>query len=302
MKRIVLLTVLLVSAACAFGRGYRPEEIPNVQQADRRRYVSNPDGVLSDAAVARIDRLCDSLRTRGVAQVAVVAVEEIAGGDSFTFAIELFGRWGVGGAKSDNGLGILLVRGLHEIRFVTGYGLEGILPDGLCKRIQTARMIPLFRQEDYDGGMLAGLSAVAEVLAGGDPDLSDSEPPLSVAKILLFVALFLGLPVALGLLSHYRSRRCPHCHKFGLRQQSVDPVATTSAYRTWDYTYICSACGATVKRRVRKSRNDGPGGGPGGGILLGGGGFGGFGGFGGGSGGGGFGGGSFGGGGAGSKW
>ena len=159
MRKIAILCLLLVGALPALAGSYRPDEIPNVQRVDRRRYVSNPDGILSAGAVARIDSLCASLRERGLAQVAVVAVDDIEGGDAFSFAVELFRSWGVGSAESDNGLGILLVKELREIRFVTGGGLEGILPDALCKRIQLNYMLPAFREGDYSAGMVAGAAA-----------------------------------------------------------------------------------------------------------------------------------------------
>lgn len=256
MKRLLLLSVLLLSGFWACGATYRPADVPNVQRADRNRYVSNPDGILSASAVARLDSLCGALRGRGLAQVAVVAVDDIAGGDTFSFAIELFGSWGVGSAKSDNGLGVLLVRDLHEIRFITGGGLEGILPDALCKRIQMKYMLPAFRQEDYDAGMLAGLAVTAEVLAGGTPDLSEPEGELSGGAILAIVGLVVGLLLALGILNYYRSRRCPHCRRFTLRQHSVEQVALTRTYREMEYTYVCSSCGATVRRRVRSERGN----------------------------------------------
>ena len=209
MKRSLLFCLLFLAAAVPAAAGtYRVEEIPHVQRADcsgvvdaitlpsydelradRRRYVSNPDGILSPEAVARIDAVCASLRERGLAQVAVVAVDDIAGGDTFSFAVELFGRWGVGGAESDNGLGILLVKDLREIRFVTGGGVEGVLPDALCKRIQLRYMLPAFREGNYDAGMVAGVEAAAQLLEGGDPDLGE-EDGLSLGAILLIVACF----------------------------------------------------------------------------------------------------------------
>ena len=73
MRKIAILCLLLVGALPALAGSYRPDEIPNVQRMDRRRYVSNPDGILSAGAVARIDSLCASLRERGLAQVAVSA-------------------------------------------------------------------------------------------------------------------------------------------------------------------------------------------------------------------------------------
>ncbi len=173
MKKIILtifcfgmLFPLLGSAA----RPYGVEEIPNVQVGNRYRFTSNPDGVLSPSAVAEIDSLCYSLRHRALAQVAVVAVEDIRGDDLFSFAHTLFSQWGVGRADSDNGLGILLVVDRREVRFVTGPGLEGVLPDALCKRIQMRYMLPYFREGDYSAGMVAGLRAVASVLEGSELD------------------------------------------------------------------------------------------------------------------------------------
>ena len=55
---------------------------------------------------------------------------------------------------------ILFVLDQRKITFETGYGLEGILPDAICKRIQTRYMLPEFKTENYDKGMLQGLNAI----------------------------------------------------------------------------------------------------------------------------------------------
>ena len=302
MKRIFLFSLLLVAVfGTATARTYRVGEIPNVQLRDARRYVSNPDGILSAEAVRRIDSICGSLRERGLAQVAVVAVDEIAGDDTFSFAIELFRSWGVGSSRSSNGLGVLLVKDLHEIRFVTGGGLEGILPDALCKRIQTQRMLPFFREGDYSAGMVAGLEAAATVLEGGEPDLSAEQRPFLAwwEILLIFGVIFVALPVGLRLIALYARPRCPNCGKRRMKPVSQAVVSVTPEYRIEEREYLCPHCGKRYRRRSRSPRNDHFGG-SGGGMIIGGGGLGGFGG--GGSIGGGFGGGSFGGGGAGSRW
>ena len=300
MKRFLLLCLLFVPCLAAQAETYRVEDIPNVQRADRTRYVSNPDGILSDEAVAHIDRLCAALRERAVAQVAVVAVDDIAGGDVFEFAIDLFSAWGVGQARNDNGLGILLVKDRREIRFVTGGGLEGVLPDAICKRIQLKYMLPAFRQGDYSLGMVQGVEAVSQLLEGSELDLGGTDTAdgeLPSWAVFLIVVGFVVLPLGVVMLGYYARKRCPKCHKPTLRQQSNRILQVTPSYRLVEYTYVCSNCGAVVKRRAKNLRDDNFGGG--GGTIIGG--FGGFGGFGGGSRGG-FGGGSFGGGGAGSRW
>lgn len=304
MKRILLSVLLVGALSTAWARTYRVEEIPNVQLRDSRRYVSNPDGILSAEATRRIDSICGSLRERGLAQVAVVAVDDVAGGDLFRFAIELFRRWGVGSSSSNNGLGILLAKDRREIRFVTGMGLEGILPDALCKRIQQQRMLPYFRAEEYSAGMVAGVEAAAAVLEGGDPDLSDGGTDNLPwwAIYALMGAIVFGLPLLMWLIRLQSRPRCPSCGRRGLRQVSCVEVGLTPEYRIEECEYLCPHCGKRFRRRQRSYRDDHFGG-PGGGMIIGGG-LGGFGGgrgggsFGGGS----FGGGSFGGGGAGSNW
>ena len=300
MRNIILSCLMAVTAfASVTARSYRPEEIPNVQLQDARRYVSNPDGILTADATRRIDSICGSLRSRGLAQVAVVAVDNIAGGDTFSFAIELFRGWGVGSARSNNGLGILLVKDLREIRFVTGGGLEGILPDALCKRIQMQRMLPFFREGDYSSGMVAGVESAATVLEGGDPDLDGEERGFFTwwEILLLFGTIFVIFPLGMWLINRYARHRCPYCGKWKLKQVSQQVSDFTAGYRVEECEFVCAHCGKRFRRQFRSYRDDHFGG-PGGGTIIGGG----WGGFGGGSSGGGFGGGSFGGGGAGSRW
>lgn len=301
MKRFLLLCLLFVPCLAAQAETYRVEDIPNVQRADRTRYVSNPDGILSDEAVAHIDRLCAALRERAVAQVAVVAVDDIAGGDVFEFAIDLFSAWGVGQARNDNGLGILLVKERREIRFVTGGGLEGVLPmrsasassSNTCSR-HSARAITASawcRGSKPCRSCSRGANWIWRCRYGGDE--------LPAWAVFLIVTGFVVVPMGVILLGYYARKRCPKCHKLTLRQQSSDILKVTPNYRLVEYTYVCSNCGAVVKRQAKNLRDDNFGGGAGGGTIIGGRGFGGFGG---GSRGGGFGGGSFGGGGAGSRW
>ena len=129
---VLLAVVMLAGSVVAEAKSYDVKDVPNVQLQDRRRFVSNPDGILSRDAVVRIDSICYSLKERGIAEVVVVAIDNIKNGDVFSFSQELFSSWGVGDDELDNGLGILLVKDMREVRFHTGYGLEGVLPDATC--------------------------------------------------------------------------------------------------------------------------------------------------------------------------
>ena len=46
--------------------------------------------------------------------------------------------------------------------------MEGVLPDALCGRIIRNVMAPHYRNGDYDGGTVAAVSAVADILSKPD--------------------------------------------------------------------------------------------------------------------------------------
>lgn len=300
MKRLLIILLLTLCCNVALAKQYSISEIPNVQLENRYRFTSNPDEILSASAVAHIDSICYNLREQNIAQIAVVAISEIESDDVFDFAYELFSDWGVGG-KNDSGIGILLVEKMHEIRFVTGYATEGVLPDAICKRIQVNQMLPYFRRGDYSSGMVAGIEAISEVLRGSDLTIEGSS---EVADDTLFFAMLflltLGGTVLFAFLVYYASRRCPRCKKTGLQQQSTQLVSQNLGFNTYEDTFVCKHCGCNIKRQRNVANGSSAGRRGGGGGPFIGGGFGG--GFGGGSIGGGWGGGRFGGGGAGSRW
>ena len=306
MRRLLIIILALACCNVALARQYRVKDVPNVQIENRYRFTSNPDGILSQSAVAQIDSMCYDLRHRGIAQVAVVAVEEIDRDDVFDFAYELFSKWGVG-SKSDSGIGILLVEEAREIRFITGYGVEGALPDAICKRIQTQYMLPHFRRGDYSSGMVAGVAAIQSRLNGSELDLGGNDDyqeddTFDIIMIILFMSLIIFGTIFLVIIIDRHSRTCPNCKKVALKKDSSTSIGKSFGITKYRDIYICSNCGTRVERNrdVHDSNhNNRRGGGP---IIMGGG-FGrGFGGGSGGSFGGGWGGGSFGGGGAGSRW
>lgn len=300
MKRFFAIFLFLILCIDLAAREYSVEDIPNVQISNRYRFTSNPDGILSDWAVAKIDSICYDLRHRGIAQTAVVAVSEIDSDDVFDFAYELFSEWGVG-SSSNSGIGVLLVEEAREIRFVTGYGVEGALPDAICKRIQTSYMLPHFRNGDYSSGMVAGLEAIRAVLngseldAGGNDDYVDDDDEAALAMVVFFVLVIIGSAIVV-LIVDRASRKCPRCQQLTLQKDSVRVVSRDFGVTNYEDTFVCTNCGHSLKRKRQDydASHNNRGGGP---IIMGGGGF-----RGGGSIGGGWGGGSFGGGGAGSRW
>ena len=145
-------------------------EIPKPRSISAGNDVSNPDGIINDADVVRINSLLDQLENNTGVQTAVVAIDNI-GEDitDLTLATAIFEAWGIGDKEKDNGLLILLINApdYRRIKFETGYGLEGDLPDAICKRIQTTIMVPLLKEGNISEAMVKGIEGVCAVLSPG---------------------------------------------------------------------------------------------------------------------------------------
>lgn len=295
----VAILLLLLTVVCVEAKSYRVSDVANVQLRDSRRFVTNPDGILSDDAVQSLDSICYALKESGLAQVVVVALSDISPRDMFSFSQELFEGWGVGDKELQNGLGILLVGDMREIRFHTGYGLEAALPDALCRRIQQEFMVPYFRTGDYSQGMVEGLRAVDSVLQNGELPRAKHSGDDSAKFMALVIVLLIFIPMFFVIAQARQHTRCPQCGKHALRPVRQQRVQISAAQTLVTTILRCDNCGSEHTRTENENNHRG-----GGGVwMMPMGGFGGGrGGFGGGSFGGGFGGGGFGGGGAGSRW
>jgi uncharacterized protein len=164
----VLTCFGLLFTGLLYCQTYTVESVPN-EKTNSGSYVSNPDGILSEASVSSIDQMLGALEQSSTAQVAVVVLNSIGEEDHVDFAQHLFELWGIGHADNDNGLLILFILDQRKIRFHTGFGVEGILTDAVCKRIEMEYMVPDFKDENYDAGMLAGVERAAAFL--NDPEL-----------------------------------------------------------------------------------------------------------------------------------
>ena len=300
MRKLFLicsLLCLLVNISLQ-AKEYTIKEIPMVHLQDRTRYVSNPDGILSESAGATMEQILYQLEQNTGIQTLVVAVTGIEGGDCFDFAYRLGKEMGVGQKGRDNGLVILLSTDERCIQFATGYGLEGVLPDAICKRIQSRYMVEPFGKGDWNTGMVEGIRAINGYLDGSMENIGGEEEE-DMLPLYLFGALMLG---GLGLFGFavWSQNRCPKCKKHKIQRISSQTLSRANGFITEETTYLCQNCGHTFTRKTKSSDPNfrGPRGGSG--PIFMGGGFGGRGG--GGFSGGSFGGGSFGGGGAGSRF
>jgi uncharacterized protein len=120
--------------------------------------------VLDPATKAQLNALVAEVEQRTTAEIAVVVVPTTAPLTPKQYVTALFNRWGVGKRGTDNGVMVLLAIHDRRVEIETGYGVEGILPDGKAGEIIRTAMMPSFTHDGWGEGLVAGTQRVAQLL------------------------------------------------------------------------------------------------------------------------------------------
>ncbi len=178
-------------------------------------WVNDFAGVISEGYKDKLNALIGELEEKTSAEIAVVTVNSISPYGEIEYARQLFDNWKPGKKGKDNGVLVLLAVKERRWRIETGYGVEGILPDGLCGEIGRNYMAPFFKQGNYAEGLYQGVVKIAQVIAKdaniklntlqGAKDITPIEANSydsieSIITIILFLLFFgiLMLPILLG--------------------------------------------------------------------------------------------------------
>lgn len=114
---------------------------------------------------AELEPILVELEEKTGAQIVLVTLPSLEGGEISDFTVQLFERWGIGQQNEDNGVLLLTSIEDRQIRIEVGYGLEPIITDSTAGRILDEIVIPLFQQEEYGMGLTAGVASVATIIA-----------------------------------------------------------------------------------------------------------------------------------------
>jgi len=131
--------------------------------------VNDFAGILSPAEKATLEARCRQLREKTGAQLAVVTLKSLEGGQIDDFANKLFAQWGIGQKDKKNGLLLIVAMEDRKFRIEVGYGLEPIIPDMLAGRILDHELRPRFRQAKFGEGLSAAVNALCELVERGEP-------------------------------------------------------------------------------------------------------------------------------------
>ena len=201
-----LFTVLLLAVGCV---AFAAEVIPPVPA----RYFNDYAKVVSPNIAQQLNRALEDFERETSSQIVVAVYPKMQSDSSIEdYTVRVAQSWRVGQKAKNNGAVLFVFISDRKMYLQVGYGLEGVLPDALCKRIIEDEIKPGFKAGDYDSGLAAGVSAILSAAKGeykgtgrtmADGGSGRPQPHrLPPIFILLFVAAIVILPI----FSHRRRR------------------------------------------------------------------------------------------------
>ena len=181
---------ILVLVGMGFAGAKAAEVIPPAPAA----YFNDYAGIVKPATARALNDELEQFE-RATSNQILVAVYPSMQSDSAIedYTVRVAQAWGVGQKGRNNGAVLFVFVRDHKLFIPTGYGLESVLPDALCKRIIDEQISPRFRRGDYDGGLSAGVQSMIAAArgeyrgTGGTVADRAVRPPEAVSGLLIMV-------------------------------------------------------------------------------------------------------------------
>ena len=197
MKKALLIFLSLLVGLSA-GHGFALD-VPQLTG-----YVNDRADMISPGVELKLENFLREFERTDSTQISILTVPSLDGEALAEYSLRVADAWGLGKKEKDNGVLLLVARDDHKIRIEVGYGLEGKLTDLLAGRIVDNEISPYFRQGNFDGGIIAGVSAIGSAVRGeykGDGGTTTSKKrrsPWGVLALLLFLGPSLLRFTAMG--------------------------------------------------------------------------------------------------------
>ena len=158
MKKIFLFFILLF---CCLPFAAYSLDVPRLQG-----YVNDYAGMISPPAKSKIEEELRTFEQSDSTQVVILTIPSLLGENIEEFSIKVAEAWKIGQQQKDNGVLFVVSKQERKIRIEVGRGLEGKLTDLMAGRIIDQVIKPRFKQGDFDGGFITGVSALIDATRG----------------------------------------------------------------------------------------------------------------------------------------
>ena len=167
MRNKISFLIVLLSLFIAPMYGQRTPSISCAQLpqlSSPKMAVNDFANILDDNIQAQIEaKLRTYFDTTSIAMV-VATVPTLNENTPEEYALSLFRCWGIGDAKTNRGILILISMQPRHIEIMPGYGIESLLTDYECRHIAHEDMAPLCKVGNYAEGVQVGVDRIIEKL------------------------------------------------------------------------------------------------------------------------------------------
>ena len=129
-------------------------------------YVNDYAGMISPSVKSKIEEELGAFERSDSTQIVILIIPSLEGEGIEEFSIKVAEAWKVGQQRKDNGVLLIVSKQERKIRIEVGRGLEGKLTDLMAGRIIDQVIKPRFKQGDFDGGFITGVSALIDGTRG----------------------------------------------------------------------------------------------------------------------------------------
>lgn len=131
------------------------------------RYISDRAFALDEETTARLNTRLEDFERETSNQLVVAIFANLPDqAEIAQYSTQVFRAWKVGQADKDNGVVLFIFKDSRKLFIATGRGLEGALPDVLCKQIIENEIVPRFKAGDFSGGIDSGVTAIISATKG----------------------------------------------------------------------------------------------------------------------------------------
>jgi uncharacterized protein len=128
--------------------------------------VTDLTSTLSAEQRSSLEQRLSAFEARKGSQIAVLLVPTTEPETIEQYGIRVADQWKIGRKGIDDGAILIVAKQDRTVRIEVGYGLEGIMPDAIAKRIVESEIVPRFKQGDFYGGIDAGVTRMIAVIDG----------------------------------------------------------------------------------------------------------------------------------------
>jgi uncharacterized protein len=131
------------------------------------KYFNDDAHVVSADTAHRLNERLAQFERDTSNQVIVVVFQKMQSDSSIEdYTVRVAHAWGFGQKDLKNGAVLFVFVQDRKMFIQVGYGLEGALPDAICKRIVADEIAPRFRAGNYAAGLEAGVNAMIAAARG----------------------------------------------------------------------------------------------------------------------------------------